>query len=84
MNGYIRAALGIVAVLSIVAAGAAWVAHAENEHKDARDVGELTKQNAVILQSVKGWIDKDEAVKEEQLRIKACLEKHAKHPERCL
>jgi hypothetical protein len=79
-----RLVLSVVAVLGLVAGAAQWVSSAEQEHEKARGVAELTKSNAEIIQSVKGWIDKEEAVRQEQERIKACLEKYPQNPERCL
>jgi hypothetical protein len=75
--------LPIVAVLGLVAGAAQWVSSAEQEHEKARSVAELTKTNAEIIQSVKGWVDKEEAVRKERERIKACLDS-GKKPERCV
>lgn len=71
---HVRGILAAAALLGLVAGGASWVAHAEEEHADAKDVGRLTKQNAEIIKSVKGWIDKEEAVREERQKIKKCLD----------
>lgn len=84
LQEHLKLALGIVALAGLVASASAWIAKAEEEHRDARKVEELSKTNAEILQAVKAWIDRETAVREEREKIKRCLEENRGNEDRCL
>jgi uncharacterized membrane-anchored protein YhcB (DUF1043 family) len=72
----------IVGGLVILIAVGAWIARAEEAHKQAETVEELTKINAKLYQQHKGEHDVEKAKEEERKRIEACL-KTANDPRDC-